>query len=78
MIKSLWVFLFCLLPFLATGKVIDLGDLTVEGDVRKPLALSVHDEKENEKRRNSLMLEDLQEFEKSLLRPIEVPTKAKP
>lgn len=78
MIKILWVFLFCLLPLLVSGKVIDLGELTVQGEVRKPLALSVHDEKEITKRRNQLMLADLQEFEKSLLRPIEVQPKAKP
>ena len=78
MIKSLWVFLLWFLPLLVSGKVIDLGELTVQGEVRKPLALSVHDENEITKRRNLLMLTDLQEFEKSLLRPIEVQPRAKP
>ena len=77
MIKNLWIFIFCIFPLFASSKVIDLGELTVQGEVRKPLALSVHDENEITKRRNQLMLEDLQEFEKSLLRPIEVQPKAK-
>ncbi|HPI41574.1 MAG TPA: hypothetical protein PLJ21_12265 [Pseudobdellovibrionaceae bacterium] len=52
---------------LAQKKVIDLGDLSIEGDIRKPLLISIQSEEENLKTRKLLIEKEFSKIESELL-----------
>ena len=51
----------------AQKKVIDLGDLSIEGDVRKPLMITLQSLEENKKIRKSLIEKEFLKLESELL-----------
>ncbi len=63
-----------MLPFFAFGKqkVLDLGAIEIKGEIRRPNVKLVHSKKYFNKAVSVVAKEELKEFEKELLKPIQL------
>jgi len=68
------LFLICFFSF-AEKKVLDLGDLEITGEVRRPNIDVVYPKKYFDKAINIITTKKLKEWEQELLKPFELPKK---